>query len=235
MTWSAAYALVPVLVALPALPPDRVNASRALRSADRSAVVHRRIGLIVHNLANMDVHIVDGLLDEAARVWQPYGIEIAKAAEAASDTRVTHPRETVRIVIEAPTHRGSGQGAAGALGWIEFLENGTPRDILHISVEGARRLMLNTRLAGRRLDERTAVWHDRFLVRALGRGLAHELGHYLLQVRSHAATGLMREHFRGVEMLTDGLKGLELAPRELASLQQVTARQGPIGVNDPPR
>jgi hypothetical protein len=42
---------------------------------------------------------------------------------------------------------------------------------------------------------------DQFLSRALGRALAHEIGHYLLGTSRHTARGLMRAHFLPRELL----------------------------------
>jgi hypothetical protein len=46
--------------------------------------------------------------------------------------------------------------------------------------------------------------HERYellLSRALGRALAHEIGHYLLGTSRHTALGLMRAHFSPLELL----------------------------------
>jgi hypothetical protein len=45
---------------------------------------------------------------------------------------------------------------------------------------------------------------ERLLPRALGRALAHELGHYLLARRAHSPTGLMREAFRPEDLADQG-------------------------------
>ena len=43
--------------------------------------------------------------------------------------------------------------------------------------------------------------YERWLSRALGRALAHEIGHYLLGTSRHTARGLMRAHFLPSELL----------------------------------
>lgn len=58
---------------------------------------------------------------------------------------------------------------------------------------------------------------DLFLARALGRALAHEIGHYLLPMRGHTSRGLMRARFALHELLESPTKaryGLERGDRE---------------------
>jgi hypothetical protein len=45
------------------------------------------------------------------------------------------------------------------------------------------------------------TFYDVLLSRALGRALAHEIGHYLLPTSRHTARGLMRAHFSPSELL----------------------------------
>jgi hypothetical protein len=46
---------------------------------------------------------------------------------------------------------------------------------------------------------------DTFLARALGRALAHEIGHYLLGTREHTLHGLMRAQFTPQDLLGDAI------------------------------
>ena len=63
----------------------------------------------------------------------------------------------------------------------------------------------------------------------LGRAVAHEIGHYLLNSRSHADKGLMRASFDMHELL-DGRSGLfELDDESKAWIQQRIAHGMPIG------
>jgi hypothetical protein len=59
----------------------------------------------------------------------------------------------------------------------------------------------------------TGVVTDRELARALGRVLAHEIGHVLLGARNHDQTGLMR-----VSFLPDELAAADRAPFRLTCL-----------------
>jgi hypothetical protein len=53
-----------------------------------------------------------------------------------------------------------------------------------------------------------AAFADTFLGRALGRVLAHEIGHYLLGTAQHTMRGLMRAQFTPQDLLEDALRPL---------------------------
>jgi len=59
--------------------------------------------------------------------------------------------------------------------------------------------------------------------RALGRVLAHELGHALMATRGHQPSGLMRSSFTGNEMLARTRDSYGLSPAEVARLWSVQA------------
>jgi hypothetical protein len=59
--------------------------------------------------------------------------------------------------------------------------------------------------------------NDLLISRALGRALAHEIGHYLLRTSRHTARGLMRECFYPLELLEPATRqryGLDPADRD---------------------
>ncbi len=67
---------------------------------------------------------------------------------------------------------------------------------------------------------------DTFLGRALGRTLAHEIGHYLLGTGDHSAHGLMRAQFTPQDLLEDATRPLYgLNARERAGLMSCRASQ----------
>ena len=65
-----------------------------------------------------------------------------------------------------------------------------------ISIEGAQQLISSVR--GRAGYELIAVDEHR-LGTVLGRALAHEIGHYVLDTHTHARSGLMRPNFNALE------------------------------------
>lgn len=66
-----------------------------------------------------------------------------------------------------------------------------------LSVEAIRRIVDEARWANGRVAEYPRTVREELLGRALGRVLAHEIGHYLLVWPSHTSGGLMRSAFQG--------------------------------------
>jgi hypothetical protein len=77
----------------------------------------------------------------------------------------------------------------------ELLRRDDGDPIAIASITGARRILDQTRF--QLLDHPTV--HDRRLGVVLGRALAHEIGHFLLQTNTHATRGLMRAQIDATE------------------------------------
>ena len=79
-----------------------------------------------------------------------------------------------------------------------------------VSIDSAMRLIASVR--GNRVHDLIA-FDDRRLGVVLGRILAHEIGHHVLNTATHARTGLMRPHFSAHEFidLRDGTFVLDRA------------------------
>lgn len=141
---------------------------------------------------------MDQFRHEAERVWTALGVDVCwrDARTPCDQARVTLH---VRVAAEAPAGEPSGHRA---LGWIGFSDTAGPGPFIVLSVQRARELLGRAERAARRLQELPGLV-ERLLPRALGRALAHELGHYLLARRAHSAAGLMREAFRPEDLADD--------------------------------
>ena len=135
---------------------------------------------------------------EAERVWTALGIDVCwRDARTPCD----HAAVTlyVRVAEDVPS---AGPSTRRALGWIGFSDVGGPGPFIVLSVRRAIELLGSAERAARRLAELPGMVR-RLLPRALGRALAHELGHYLLARRAHSRAGLMREAFRPEDLADD--------------------------------
>ena len=65
------------------------------------------------------------------------------------------------------------------------------------------------------------VQRETLLARAMGRALAHELGHYLLASKVHTNRGLMKAILNAAELFTSDVRGLRIDP---AQGQAIVAR-----------
>ena len=121
---------------------------------------------------------------EATAVWAPYGVDIrvATAGEAARPGAVS-------LAVTLSLSRRPGTDAH-ALGSIPF-HGDLPEPAIVLYPAAASDLVTAT-AAGDGDAEWPAAYREIVLGRALGRALAHEIGHFLLRSPDHSRVGLMR-------------------------------------------
>jgi hypothetical protein len=127
------------------------------------------------------------LLDEATRIWRSQGVTIDWLSATASP-RVTN--KSLRVLViprRGPAARQSDSLAVG-----ELLGPGKGHAVAIVSIEAAERLVQEASPPGFPL---LAPLDHRRLGLVLGRAVAHEIGHYLLDTPTHARHGLMRPRF----------------------------------------
>jgi hypothetical protein len=183
------------------------------RGSDRPSV-HLELALRAH----VDSAILSGAFEQARRIWEPYGFDVVWSAERPST--VGPSDAALRVFVERGRPRSVHDRRGSAIGWIEFSATGRPLDEIHLSVGEVQVLIEESRMGARRLTDLPLDLRHRFVTQALGRGLAHEIGHYLLGSKRHGARGLMRTGFLAAELLADRLDGFRLEPSELTGLAQ---------------
>ena len=158
---------------------------------------------------------------EATRAWTREGVRFCWQDEGPC---AAPARLYVRVVNEVP---GSQPGGRPALGWIGFSERTGPGPLILLSRRWAGELVGRAERGARALSELPGMV-ARLLPRALGRALAHELGHYLLVRRDHGTVGLMRAAFRPEDLADHAAGGrLELQARDRRQLRARCADPGP--------
>lgn len=131
------------------------------------------------------------MISEAAAIWQTQGVAIDWLPAAAVRTPSKH---RLRVLVIDRRQSGSIRDEAFTVGELLRPANGHP--IAMMSIESAQRLLASVR--GRAGYDLIAVDRQR-LGLVLGRALAHEIGHYLLETHTHARQGLMRPQFNALE------------------------------------
>ncbi len=140
--------------------------------------------LVVAEALGIANAVVRGALDETTAIWKAAGVTIewhlSNGSSLASDP------SPVRVLLDDA--RGSVADQDLPLGWISFNASGVPDGIVHLSHRNVIQLIDSTSA----YRDRPTSYRELLAARALGRALAHELGHYLTASKDHSPSGLMK-------------------------------------------
>ncbi len=174
--------------------------------------------------------LVSLLLEETGAIWRFAGVPIAwerqtttvKAvgtAQAAagvvpagSSGRAALPGR-LRVIIGDERRTAVNDPTVKALGWIRF-DAGAPEQEIYVSYANAVELFSESEPVVGRIGTMTVVEREGLLARAMGRALAHEIGHYLLGSKVHTAKGLMQARLTAAQLFSHTWHGLRLAPEQ---------------------
>jgi hypothetical protein len=156
------------------------------------------------------------MVQEADALWRPHGVAVVDAA--CFDRAI---RLTVRI---QPGAKRIAREGARRLGAIDFDEHNEPATTVMLDARGILETISRVRQAGRPIDQWPAAFGNHAAGRALGRVLAHEIGHYLLASRQHSSAGLMRAAFRADELAAPDRRPFGLPALYLERLAVCLAR-----------
>ena len=164
------------------------------------------VPIAVFALGYVTDSLVNRICAEASAIWGPAGItfewrRVGSEAEASNG-----PFE---IIID---DRRANVQPRCALGWITFTAN-SPERAIHLSRGCAEDLVVTTH----GLNEPTIASHETLIGRALGRALAHEVGHLLLRSKTHTSRGLMRAIWSGDDSFGFRRRGFELTAEQRAA------------------
>jgi len=134
----------------------------------------------------------DIALKEATVIWAAYGVDVNE-----SHGRNCESIDAVRLSVTFGN--GPDRGTAAVLGSIRFLD-GVPEPAIVLYPHVVAALLSAT--PGHPIVNSEGALRDLILGRALGRALAHEIGHFLLRSQRHSTVGLMRA-FQPTEDLMD--------------------------------
>jgi hypothetical protein len=149
--------------------------------------------ITVTETTEMPPRLMPRVLDEAAAIWNTVGVSFVwrrmTPHAAARMDQVPATTTSLRIVIG--TARGTGRENRIPLGWIQFDEDGPAREV-YVSYRNAVEYLNGSEGVVGIVSRMTMLEREVYLARAMGRALAHELGHYLLASKEHTRRGLMQ-------------------------------------------
>ena len=156
-------------------------------------------------------HTANVAIGEAA-IWARYGVEVRADACPPQDRAIF-----LNVVFAGRRGASTDEGSIGS---VEFT-SGTPLPNVSLYASDVHDLVEAT------VGADTRAWPDSYREdvegRALGRALAHEIGHYLLRTRQHARSGLMRANQPIPRLIERDRHRFSLSSPELARLDLLHA------------
>jgi hypothetical protein len=149
--------------------------------------------------------LVSRLLAETDEIWRAAGIPFLWRRSSqrpipdprTSDTGPYLP-STLRVIIG--NDKGVARDQRTPLGWIVFENEHTPQPEIYVSYKNAQALLAASRVVVGAPDRMPIVQREILLARAMGRALAHEVGHYLLASKVHTSRGLLKASRTAAEL-----------------------------------
>ena len=176
----------------------------------------------VTTAADLSPSLVKALLAETDAIWRPSGITLLWQAAA----RIATPAEqrefgpfvpnSLHVIIGE--NRGSGTSSRVPLGWIVFDDVTVPEQEIYLSYANARQMLEQARGVVGLIDQMPIMQRETLLARAMGRALAHELGHYLLASKVHTERGLMKATMTASELFMPDSGAFRLEPAQRRSV-----------------
>jgi hypothetical protein len=151
---------------------------------------------------------------EVERAWATYGVTFCWAY---GPNRCEGIEVRVRVSIAQDLPSLDTSSSKPSLGRIHF-RDGDPLMEIELSLAGASSLAARARLGGRPVASWPRAIAAQLLPRVLGRGLAHELGHFVLRSREHAETGLMASGFAPDDAVWGDPSRFRLSPVSAAAV-----------------
>jgi len=181
--------------------------------ADSDTILH----LVVDAEQTVDPAIRAHAISEASRIWRQYGVTLV-TGDVAGCTDASD--EVLRVTIGSGRAQPSGDAGLGA---IEFGSDGRPRSTIVLNYDAVTRIATSAPVMGLHPALWPAGLRDEIIARALGRALAHEIGHYLLRSPLHASSGLMKARQKGSALSSPNDRPFVLTASDRARLRLVLA------------
>jgi hypothetical protein len=185
------HALPVVVAALPF--PSPAYASRCADVGPRQLTLH------MVNRARLPPTAEATLMTEVTRIWRSAGVAVQWRPAPSGEIEAEGDGVYVIVVPEAQGVVSDQNVAGEGLALIRF-SNGRAHRHIYASVGATTRVMSGDK-DRLRLDATRSRIVQQQIARALGRAVAHEVGHYLANSPDHAPRGLMRASHRITDLI----------------------------------
>jgi hypothetical protein len=201
-------------------------ASAGVFGADKAGLVPTaRLAVVLDIPESFPIKQLRAMTDETSAIWRPYNVRIVWVSR---DLPGSPAPEDIRIVVRLAQSANPGGFQVNAegrpvMGAIRFVD-GIPDGVITLSREAIEAVILASDWNGRPLTAWPVAVQEHLAGRAVGRALAHEIGHYLLGEPAHTRAGLMRPSFKARELLEASGRRFQLQPGNLDALGPRMAR-----------
>ncbi|PYR20909.1 MAG: hypothetical protein DMF94_10110 [Acidobacteria bacterium] len=165
---------------------------------------------------DISASLVSSVLAETDAVWRGSGFTFVwrRATRevdpyASGNEAGPYPAATLRVVIGNETLPM--RDGRLPLGWIRF-DDAAPGQEIYLSYANVDRLMAVAQEVVGLLSQMPLKQREILSARAMGRALAHELGHYLLASKIHTEHGLMKASRSARELFAAESRGFQIDP-----------------------
>jgi len=183
---------------------------------------------------NIPASLVSSLLAETDAVWRGSGFTFVwrRATRevdpyASGNEAGPYPAAILRVVIGNETRPMRDDRLP--LGWIRF-DDAAPGQEIYLSYASVGQLMAAAREVVGLLSQMPLKQREILCARALGRVLAHELGHYLLASKIHTNRGLMKASPSAREFFAAEGLGFQIDPSQRQAIA-ARLRRDPLVVS----
>ena len=161
--------------------------------------------------------LVSALQREASAIWEPYGVRLEWPGSTTAEGCA--PPQASFVVLVNYDHAESATASIDQLGSTHLIPGVIDHAPICVDQETTERVlaMLTPAQLTRTLQRPWVTLAD--VGRALGRVLAHELGHVLLAVQAHLREGLMRPSFGLQDLVGPRRETFTLSPPEMDRLR----------------
>jgi hypothetical protein len=161
-------------------------------------------------------------IKEAERIWNRYDVSLVTDG----DGQCAAPGPAaLTVTIDVGHDPASGDTGLGA---IQFSSDGTPASDIVLHYDAVTRIVTSAPFMGLHPALWPAGLREEIVARALGRALAHEIGHYLLRSPHHASSGLMQARHKGSALGSPNDRAFALTKTDRDRLRLALAAQSPV-------
>ena len=180
----------------------------SMLSAAALAIAPAQVTLAFAPAPPLAAAVTRAAVAEAAAIWLPYGVAVT-GVDLGTSSAPTDGLVLTVVMSSAPAPPADWQAPLGA---VDFDADGAPAHVMTVFVDRIVRMLEGAHLWDVPASHWPRVIREQVVGRAIGRVIAHEIGHVLLRSRRHTAGGLMRAVQRPDELIDPARTRYRLRP-----------------------